>query len=152
MSKSYYQCLLFKQFTTENDKAFYYTGCQRAIINVYFSSNSQPRLMLPVMTMGCQRAIINVYFSSNSQHVLSPDAYGRRCQRAIINVYFSSNSQRRPSLLLLPTDVKELLSMSTFQAIHNLSRSASPSVHDVKELLSMSTFQAIHNPNANLKS
>ena len=67
MSKSYYQCLLFKQFTTAFSVSLVFSQCQRAIINVYFSSNSQP-----------------------------PRRSGRR----------SGN-------------VKELLSMSTFQAIHN---------------------------------
>ena len=67
MSKSYYQCLLFKQFTTARRKGYYKGGCQRAIINVYFSSNSQHMYPFCSNEERCQRAIINVYFSSNSQ-------------------------------------------------------------------------------------
>ena len=93
MSKSYYQCLLFKQFTTTTLHTFCIVWCQRAIINVYFSSNSQHKSHLFATLCRCQRAIINVYFSSNSQLMRLWHAGKRRCQRAIINVYFSSNSQ-----------------------------------------------------------
>ena len=67
MSKIYYQCLLFKQFTTVIEKYVQSPGCQRSIINVYFSSNSQPQFSLMLSVLRCQRSIINVYFSSNSQ-------------------------------------------------------------------------------------
>ena len=67
MSKNYYQCLLFKQFTTVCVDLSTLWGCQRTIINVSFSSNSQP---------------VRIYW-----------------------IRF--------------IDVKELLSMSPFQAIHN---------------------------------
>ncbi len=42
-------------------------------------------------------------------------------------------------------DVKELISMFTFQAIHNSARKNEKTLKDVKELISMFTFQAIHN-------
>ena len=45
-------------------------GCQRAIINVSFSSNSQQVVVIFLLRFGCQRAIINVSFSSNSQPVV----------------------------------------------------------------------------------
>ena len=67
MSKSYYQCFLFKQFTTGGYDTCQLIGCQRAIINVSFSSNSQQNSTRACRYAGCQRAIINVSFSSNSQ-------------------------------------------------------------------------------------
>ena len=96
MSKSYYQCFLFKQFTTRKIKIPYFCRCQRAIINVSFSSNSQQFLPSGELRMRCQRAIINVSFSSNSQLKYDLCSACVRCQRAIINVSFSSNSQPRP--------------------------------------------------------
>ena len=67
----------------------------------------------------CQRAIINVSFSSNSQLQGTSPPTTSRCQRAIINVSFSSNSQPNLFKHFNIMDVKELLSMFPFQAIHN---------------------------------
>ena len=63
------------------------------------------------------------------------------CQRTIVNVYFSSNSQQVITIKTQAKDVKELLSMFTFQAIHNIDSWDSSEIVDVKELLSMFTFQ-----------
>ena len=93
--------------------------CQRTIVNVYFSSNSQPAVTVMFVVSGCQRTIVNVYFSSNSQPTSQSDNLRLRCQRTIVNVYFSSNSQQILSSPKITRDVKELLSMFTFQAIHN---------------------------------
>ena len=48
-------------------------------------------------------------------------------------------------MISLANDVKELISMFTFQAIHNYEKANQMGVFDVKELISMFTFQAIHN-------
>ena len=68
-----------------------------------------------------------------------------KCQRTIINVFFSSNSQPAAGIVLLFVNVKEQLSMFSFQAIHNMSQSPSDGCPNVKEQLSMFSFQAIHN-------
>ena len=47
--------------------------------------------------------------------------------------------------MLAIIDVKELISMFTFQAIHNKKVATAVKDNDVKELISMFTFQAIHN-------
>ena len=145
MSKSYYQCLLFKQFTTRYERHVQ----QQQMSKSYY----QCLLFKQFTTLGnslqgllrCQRAIINVYFSSNSQQRPLPRPATYRCQRAIINVYFSSNSQLVVYDVEKLRDVKELLSMFTFQAIHNGVLRRDCPRGDVKELLSMFTFQAIHN-------
>ena len=50
MSKIYYQCFFFKQFTTGLKLFTSPTECQRSIINVSFSSNSQLLVLLPKNT------------------------------------------------------------------------------------------------------
>ena len=68
-----------------------------------------------------------------------------KCQRTFINVFFSSNSQLFPILSLFLSNVKEPLSMFSFQAIHNSLRDHELPLVNVKEPLSMFSFQAIHN-------
>ena len=119
MSKSYYQCFLFKQFTTWGNEIVIFGQMSKSYYQCFLFKQFTTFVGRKHLVIGCQRAIINVSFSSNSQ----PPVFAWRgmggCQRAIINVSFSSNSQRCLEVYRWRLDVKELLSMFPFQAIHN---------------------------------
>ena len=119
MSKSYYQCFLFKQFTTGLNLLPTALRCQRAIINVSFSSNSQPTWCCPMTNLDVKE-LLSMFPFQAIHNIL----------RSLLNAQF---------------DVKELLSMFPFQAIHNRGQFEEKIQTDVKELLSMFPFQAIHN-------
>ena len=145
MSKNLYQCFLFKQFTTGPLSASVCFKCQRTFINVFFSSNSKLGQFLHQSVMQCQRTFINVFFSSNSQHGDGAGGVRTECQRTFINVFFSSNSQHMKHVQSVGIKCQRTFINVFFSSNSQRCGGQPSSDGNVKEPLSMFSFQAIHN-------
>ena len=140
MSKSYYQCLLFKQFTTQSKYIFAPLSMSKSYYQCLLFKQFTTRRWWIGAGGGMSKSYYQCLLFKQFTTVEAARPADGGCQRAIINVYFSSNSQRCRKYMNYLWNVKELLSMSTFQAIHNTQDNTPTSGTKVKELLSMFTF------------
>ena len=138
------QCSLFKQFTTELVGVDEERGLFIDYVNVLFSSNSQPQAprearrkgCLSIMSMFSFQAIHNTPVPSNSptkvvyrlcqcslfKQFTTPTALASLMMKLFIdyvNVLFSSNSQLYGGRADRPHRCLSIMSMFSFQAIHN---------------------------------
>ena len=112
------QCSLFKQFTTGGGGSYIWWRLFIDYVNVLFSSNSQ-RLnvarisqarCLSIMSMFSFQAIHNLHSLQDAEIVLFID---------YVNVLFSSNSQPAEPPSYPRVSCLSIMSMFSFQAIHN---------------------------------